>query len=65
MAINPKIQPRLPPEMHIYLQDLLETSAYGKSLSDVARTLIEEGIRRALAEKIIPVRRMGKLDPVG
>ena len=45
------------PEMHAYLQDLLDTGAYGTNVSDVARTLIEEGVRRALAEKIIQVRR--------
>lgn len=62
MATNPKIQPRLLPEMHAYLQDLLDTGAYGKTPSDVARTLIEEGVRRALAEKIIRVRPKGRAD---
>jgi len=54
---NDKLQPRLPPEMHAYLQALFETGAYGNSISDVARTLIEEGVRRALAERIIEIRR--------
>lgn len=57
MAANPKIQPRLLPEVHAYLQDLLDTGAFGSTLSDVARTLIEDGVRRALAERIIQVRR--------
>lgn len=62
MAANQKIQPRLQPEMHAYLQDLLDTGAYGKTLSDVARTLIEEGIRRAMAEKVIEIRRRSPID---
>ncbi len=62
MAANQKIQPRLQPEMHSYLQDLLDTGAYGKTLSDVARTLIEEGIRRAMAKNIIGIRRRGSRD---
>jgi len=57
MATNPKIQPRLLPETLAYLEDLLDTGAYGKNLSDVARSLIEAGIRQALADKIISVRR--------
>lgn len=47
---NKKIQPRLPPIMHAYLQDLADIGAYGKDVSDVARTLIEAGIRQALSD---------------
>ena len=54
---NKKAQPRLAPETLAYLQDLSETGAYGKNPSDVARTLIEAGIRDALARGIIAVRR--------
>jgi hypothetical protein len=63
MVGNRKIQPRLLPETLAYLQDLANTGAYGQSPTDVARTFIEEGIRRALADKIIEIRRASK--PVG
>ena len=54
---NKKIEPRLPAITHAYLRDLAATGAYGKDSTDVARTLIEEGIRTALAQGIIKVRR--------
>ena len=57
MAENKPVHPRLPPITHDYLRDLADTGAYGSSPTDVARTLIEEGIRQALARKIIKVRR--------
>jgi hypothetical protein len=56
MPPNDKIQPRLPPILHAYLEDLADTGMYGKSPSDVARSLIEEGIRRAVADKVIDKR---------
>ena len=56
MAANKPVHPRLQPITHEYLQDLVDTGAYGSNPSDVARTLIEEGIRRALAQNIIAVR---------
>lgn len=60
MAENKPIHPRLQPIMHDYLQDLVDTGAYGSNPTDVARTLIEEGIRQALAKKIIEVRNNNK-----
>jgi hypothetical protein len=57
LAENPKVQVRLLPQTMAYLQDLLDTSAYGTTISDVAKSLIEAGIRQALADKIIEVRR--------
>jgi hypothetical protein len=57
MVANRKAQPRLAPETLAYLQDLADTGAYGTNPSDVARTLIEAGIRDALAKGIIAVRR--------
>jgi hypothetical protein len=59
MAANRKIEPRLAATTHAYLQDLADTGAFGSNPTDVARTLIEEGIRRALAEGIISVRSAG------
>ena len=63
MAENRKIQPRLLPETFAYLQELADTGAFGSTPTDVARTFIEEGIRRALANKIIKIRR--SKSPVG
>lgn len=57
MPGNPKIQPRLSPGMFDYLQDLVDVGVYGTNPSDVARSLIEEGIRRAIADGLIHVRR--------
>lgn len=57
MPRNKPVQPRLTATSHAYLQDLVETGAYGSNPTDVARTLIEEGIRRALKDRIIKVRR--------
>jgi hypothetical protein len=54
-----KVEPTLSPETYNYLLDLADTGGYGSNPTDVARTLIEEGIRRALADKIIAVRRRG------
>jgi len=69
MPINRKIQPRLLPVTLDYLQDLADTGAFGHSPTDVARTLIEQGIQKALAEKIIEVRRattpVGRSQPDG
>jgi hypothetical protein len=62
MAANKKAETRVSPEVHAYLQDLLETGAYGSTDADVVRTLIEAGIRDALAKNIIPVRRLPKQD---
>ena len=50
---NERVQPRLPPIMHAYLDALLDLGPYGKDKTDVARTLIEDGIKRALADGVI------------
>jgi len=50
---NDRVQPRLPPIMHAYLDALLDLGVYGKDKTDVARTLIEDGIKRSLADNII------------
>jgi hypothetical protein len=60
---NKKVEPRLLPETHEYLQDLVDTGTYGTNPTDVARGLIEEGIRRAIASKLIAVRRSPKPQP--
>ena len=39
--------------MHAYLDALVKIGAYGKDKTDVARTLIEAGIRQALADKVV------------
>jgi hypothetical protein len=48
-----KIDARLAPVMHLYLDDLAKLGAYGRDKSDVARTFIEKGIRTALENKVI------------
>lgn len=62
MPANRKVQPRLAPETIAYLRDLAQICAYGTNQSDVARALIEAGIRDALAKGIIAVRRR---EPIG
>lgn len=57
---NKKVQPRLSNVQHLYLDDLVETGLYGSTPTDVAKTLIETGIRRAVAERHIVVRRQPK-----
>jgi hypothetical protein len=57
---NRKIEPRLLPETHEYLQDLVETGTYGTNPTDVARALIDEGIRRAIPGKLIVAKRRSK-----
>jgi hypothetical protein len=46
--------------MHAYLQDLVDIGAYGSTPSDVARALIEEGIRRAISQGVIEKRRISR-----
>lgn len=60
MAENKPVHPRLQPITHQYLEDLVKTGAYGSNPTDVARTLIEQGIRQALADDLIEVRRATK-----
>jgi hypothetical protein len=55
-----KVQPRLAPEMHRYLEDLVETTFYGKTKTQVAQKLIELGIMEAIAKRHIDVRRKPK-----
>lgn len=53
---NRKVEVRLAPTTHDYLDDLVAAGTHGRTATDVARTLIEEGIRKAIADKIISVR---------
>ena len=53
---NKKIDARLQPIMHAYLEDLARVGAYGRDKSDVARTLIEAGIRDAIEKQVIKAR---------
>jgi hypothetical protein len=54
---NRKVQPRLAQLMHDYLDDLVATGLYGSTPTEVAKKLIEDGIRRAIADRHIEVRR--------
>ena len=53
---NPKVDPRLPPIMHAYLDDLAALGAYGKGKRGVARTFIERGIQEAIEKGVIKKR---------
>jgi len=53
---NRKIEPRLPPIMHAYLEDLAKLGAYGQGKSGVARRFIEDGIKKAIENKVIQTR---------
>jgi hypothetical protein len=52
----PKADLRLPAILHAYLEDLAKLGAYGKGKTGVMRRFIEDGIQRALAEKMIAPR---------
>jgi hypothetical protein len=55
-----KVQPRLPPLMHDYLQDLVDSGLYGKTPTSVAQKLIEDGIKQAIARNHIDRRKPKK-----
>jgi hypothetical protein len=57
---NDKIQPRLAPIMHRYLEDLVEVGPYGDSPTEAAKRLIELGVMQAIAKGHIKVRRKRK-----
>jgi len=39
-----------------YLRDLAKTGTYGRKHTRVAKTLIEEGVRRAIRDRLISAR---------
>ncbi len=53
MAANKKVEPRLPPIMHAYLEDLMAIG-YGKTKAAVAQRFIENAVLDAVEKKIIP-----------
>ena len=60
---NQKVQPRLSPLMQKYLDDLLGVAFCGKTKTQVAQKLIEDGIRAAIRDNLIKVRRATKTKP--
>ena len=44
----------------LYIEDLMETGLYGDSVDGVAKTLIEGGIRQAIADNHIAARKPKK-----
>ena len=62
---NKKVQPRLSPLLYRYLEDLVATELYGSDKTQVARTLIEEGIKRAIADRHIELRKPAKRARLG
>jgi hypothetical protein len=61
---NPKLEVRLPPIMHAYLDDLAAIG-YGKGKPGVARRFIENAITEALETKIISTRKASDFDDGG
>ena len=53
MATNPVAQVRLRPVILEYLKELAATGAYGKGRAGVMRRYIENGIVRAIEQKVI------------
>jgi hypothetical protein len=50
MAETERLQVALSLKTHAFLAVLVEKGTYGTSIPDVAKTLIEQGIRRAIRE---------------
>jgi hypothetical protein len=53
---NKKVQPSLSPLMHAYLGDLVDVAFYGKTATQVAQRLIEEGVMNAIGKRLIDRR---------
>jgi hypothetical protein len=53
---NPRVEFRLHPLNHAYLEDILKDGSFGGSKSEIVRRFVEEGIRRARREVGIPNR---------
>lgn len=61
MAKN-RVTPRVSAVILLYLEDLKATGLYGNSIDGVARTLIEQGIRQAIASDHINARQFASDD---
>jgi len=59
---NDRATPRLSAATIRYLKDLVNTGLYGSTLDGVARELIEQGIRRAIADQHITSRHANPKD---
>jgi hypothetical protein len=53
---NPRVDIRLHPLNHAYLDDILKDGSFGGTRSEIVRRFVEEGIRRARSEVGIPKR---------
>ena len=62
VATNPKIEFRLPPILHSYLEDLSGLGAYGKGAAGVAKKFVEQGIADALEKKVIAPKNVRDFD---
>lgn len=54
---NDPVEVRLPRVMHEYLAELADLGAFGGTKTAVARTFIEQGVQKALADKLIAAQR--------
>jgi hypothetical protein len=57
---NPRVEFRLHPLNHAYLDDILKDGSFGGSKSEIVRRFVEEGIRRARTEVGIPNRNIAE-----
>ena len=53
---SPRVEFRLHPINHAYLDDLLKDGSFGGTKSEIVRRFVEEGIRRGRREVGIPDR---------
>lgn len=55
MAKRESLTVKLEPQIEQYLRQLIRTGLYGRTAEEVARDLILEGIRHAVASKFITI----------
>jgi|APSaa5957512576_1039674.scaffolds.fasta_scaffold307105_1 hypothetical protein len=53
---NDPVEIRLPLVMHKYLEELACLGAFGSTKTAVARSFIEQGVQKALADELIEKR---------
>ena len=53
---SPKIEFRLSPILHAYLEDLADIGGYGQGKHGVAKRFVENGIQAALDKNVIEKR---------
>lgn len=62
-ALDGKVRPTISGPLAVYIRELLRTGLYGDRETDVVRTLVGDGIRRAVTKGIIQAKRFEKGRP--